>query len=172
MTQAAYDMICVYVFRQREHGVEFLLLRRAPDVYMGGTWQPVYGSVEGAETGWQAALRELREEAGLVPDGFYQAGSVDSFYVALTDTIYHCPVFAAEVPGDAEVALNAEHDGFDWVHLDDLPDRLMWPGQRRLLAEIVQDIIRDSPAKAFLQIRTEPTGSDDVQARSTPRDAT
>lgn len=152
MSHASYDMTCVYVFRHREHGAEFLLLRRTVDQYMGGTWQPVYGSIDHGETAWQAALREMREETGLAPDRLYQASTVDSFYVAASDTVYHCPVFAAEVPGDAEVTLNAEHDAFDWVHVDDVSGRLIWPGQRRAVAEIVEEIVRDGPAKAFLQI--------------------
>ncbi len=152
MSRASYDMTCTYVFRHREHGAEFLLLRRAAKSYMGGSWQPVYGSIEAGETAWQAALRELREETGLVPDRLYQVNTVDSFYVAGSDTVYHSPVFAAEVPGDAEVTLNAEHDAFDWIHVDDVAGQLLWPGQRRSLAEIVQDIVRDGPARPYLQI--------------------
>ncbi|MBI4581950.1 MAG: NUDIX domain-containing protein [Planctomycetes bacterium] len=153
MTRVSHDMMCVYVFRHREHGPEFLLLRRAAGDYMGGTWQPVYGGIREGETAWQAALREMREETGLVPSRLYQANSVDSFYTAGNDTVYHCPVFAAEVPGDAEVALNAEHDEFDWVHVDDVAAQLIWPGQRRAVAEIVQEIIRGGPAQQFLEIR-------------------
>lgn len=153
MTQASCDLACVYVFRHREHGPEFLLLRRAADSYMGGTWQPIYGGIEVGETASQAALREMREETGLMPDRLFQANSVDTFYVADNDTVYSCPVFAAEVPGDAQVELNPEHDAFDWVHADEIAGQLMWPGQRRMVGEIVEEIIRGGPGKPFLQIR-------------------
>lgn len=152
MTRASHDMVCVFVFRYREHGPEFLLLLRSADRYMGETWHPVYGGVEAGETAWQAALREMAEETGLRPDRLYQADTVESFYVARNDTVYHCPAFAAEVAGDAEVRLNPENTDFEWVHLDDLPGRLMWPSQQRIFSEIVQEIINGGPAKPYLEI--------------------
>lgn len=155
MTEPARRMICVYVFRHREHGSEFLLLLRSPERYMGGTWQPVTGGVEAGETAWQAALREMGEETGLTPLRFYQADGVETFYVARTDTVHQCPVFAAEVPGDAEVVLNPENTQADWVHVDQIAGRLLWPGQRRSVAEIVQEIVGGGPARPYLEIPLE-----------------
>jgi len=158
MTRVSHDLVSVYVFRRRDRGPEFLLLLRAPDRYMGGTWQPVSGGVEAGETAWQAALRELREETGLVPDRFYQANTVESFYVARTDTVYHAPAFAAEVSGDAEVRLNDEHTDLEWIPVGEFSGRLLWPGQRRVFAEIVQEIINGGPARPYLEIPMQATG--------------
>jgi dATP pyrophosphohydrolase len=50
-------------------GRYLVIRRRTP--YLKGTWQMVSGAVEAGETGWAAALREIEEETGLVPERFY-----------------------------------------------------------------------------------------------------
>jgi dATP pyrophosphohydrolase len=150
----SYDVVCVYVYRYREHGPEFLLLKRAPGRYMAETWQPVSGGILSGETAARAAVREMREETGLIPVQLFQVDRIESFYVAATDTAYHCPAFAAEVAGDAEVALNGEHTACDWVHQAEIQGRLLWPAQRQSVGEIVQEIIQGGPARPYLQIPT------------------
>src|SRR6059058_5577411 len=120
---------------------------------MGGTWQTVRGVAEGSETAPQAALRELSEETGLAPVEFYGLSSIDSFYTARFDTIWHCAVFAAVVDGAADVRLNGEHDAHRWVALDDAPPLLMWQRERELLDEIRREILAPGLAKPHLLIK-------------------
>src|SRR5947199_2648652 len=112
-----YDMVCCFVVRPGEGAGphELLQLRRAKDDYMGGVWSTVREKVEAGETAYGAALRELREEAGIAPTEFYQLDTVDVFYLHGDDTIWHCPGFCAVVPRDVKVTLNPEHDAFRWV---------------------------------------------------------
>jgi dATP pyrophosphohydrolase len=152
MPRDAYDMVSVYLFRQDGEDAQFLMLRRAPDIPFGGTWQPVYGGIKPDETAWQAAIREMREETGLLPVELYQANTVNSFYVAADDTVYHCPCFAARVEADGAVELNDEHDAFEWLNPDAMRQRLMWAGQKRIFEEIVQEIVNPGPAIAYLRI--------------------
>lgn len=125
---------------------------RAPGRILAGTWQAVHGKIEGSETAWQAALRELREETRLTPTAFWQLEIVNSFYVARTDKLMMCPGFAAEVSPDAFVQLCEEHDDFAWWPADVARERYMWPGQRAAVAEIMKVIIADKPAAEHMRI--------------------
>ncbi|GMV95867.1 MAG: hypothetical protein AMXMBFR83_02360 [Phycisphaerae bacterium] len=166
MPRVVSEIVDVYVFRrpagaatanarqeaQSGAGVEFLLLRRSPGEYLGGTWQAVHGRIEPGETAWQTALRELREETGLTPIELYQIDAVNTFYMAADDVVHHCPCFAAEVGGQAGVVLDAEHEAFEWVSAEDAMRRFIWPGQRRAVREIIEEILRPGPATAYLRI--------------------
>src|SRR2546430_1217020 len=98
-----YDMVCCFVVRlgAAEGGHEFLQLRRAPGDFMSGTWQAVCGRIERGEAAWQTALRELDEETSLQPMEFYQLDTVNLFYLAAADSLWHCPGFCALVGQDA-----------------------------------------------------------------------
>jgi dATP pyrophosphohydrolase len=155
MTRVLCEIADAYVFRRQKGKAEFLLLRRAASEALGGIWTTIAGRIEPGETAWQAALRELREETGLVPENFYQIDAVNTFYMACDDAIHHCPCFAAEVPPDAEVRLNEEHDAFEWLEVESATARLTWPGQRRAVREIVEEIITPGAATPFLKIKIE-----------------
>lgn len=150
-----YDMVACYVVRPGERAGgehEFLLLRRAPGEYMGGAWAVVRGTREGGETAPAAALRELKEETGLVPREFYQLDTVDVFYLAKGDTIWHCPGFCAVVDRDATVTLDAEHDAHRWVPRSAIANEVLWPGERDHLAELFREILDDGPAMRYLRL--------------------
>ncbi len=81
------------------------------------------------------ALRELREETGLVPARCYNLSRVESFYRHATDEVGFIPVFAVFV-GGAPVRLSAEHDAFEWLPVPAAQGRLAWPRERRGLEDI------------------------------------
>lgn len=70
---------------------------------LAGIWCQIARKVEGGETAWQAALRELYEETGLAPDAFYSADICEQFYEADRDAITVAPVFVAFIDSAAEV---------------------------------------------------------------------
>jgi dATP pyrophosphohydrolase len=146
-----YYVSC-FVVRPAGESHEFLQLRRRPGKYMGDTWQLVTGGIDEDETAWQAALRELHEEASLLPVEFYQVDVVNSFYLASTDTISQSPMFCAIVPAGADVHINHEHTAFRWVARDRIMSAVMWPGERAALAEIFREILDNGPAKPYLRI--------------------
>ncbi len=119
---------------------------------MGGTWQAVYGQSEAGETPVAAVLREMREESGLVPAELYRLDQVSVFYIAATDTMWHCIPFCAIVTREQLVVLNDEHDAARWVHISDAERLFMWKDNRDAIQDIRNHILTDSLAKPFLRI--------------------
>ena len=149
-----HDMVSCYVVRPDAWGAshEFMQLRRAAGDYMGGTWQIVRGTSEPGETAPKAALRELREEAGLVPEEFYRLTHLEVFYIPADETIWHCPAFCAVVGRDADVQLNAEHDAVRWVPRASIDASTMWASEQVAIADLCRNILDNGPAKPFLRI--------------------
>lgn len=149
-----FDMVSCFVVRPGEsaNSHEFLQLRRAAHDFMGGAWSTVRGKIERGETAWAAALRELQEEAGIIPSEYYQLDTVDVFYLHGDDTLWHCPGFCAVVGRDATVTLNPEHDAFRWIDRSRATDDFMWPGERLQIAELCREILDNGAAKPYLRI--------------------
>lgn len=135
MTTFRVAFVDVYVLRQGVTGLETLVLRRGTAGRCPGSWEAVHGSIEAGEHPRDAALRELREETGLVPRRLYNLSRVESFYRHGTDEVGFIPVFAAFV-GEAEVTLSHEHDAAEWMPLPAAQGRLAWPRERRALEDI------------------------------------
>ena len=123
-------VVDVYPYRIQRDAPELLVLRRSDQASYAGTWRMVGGTMEADEAAWQAALRELREETGLVPEQFWALPSLNHFYEWQHDRINLIPAFAAEVSGAP--TLNHEHDYWSWVSVGEAEQRLQWPEQQRL----------------------------------------
>ena len=159
----AVVIVDCYVFRRTPAGVEFLFLKRRPGAYLGDTWHAVHGKIEANETAWQAALRELREEAGLTPARFWQLEFVNTFYAAKWDRVLCCPGFVAEVAADAAVRLSEEHTAYRWIARDEARSAFLWPGQRAAIAEVLAEVVDAGPAERHLRIDVPPA-SDQTRA--------
>ena len=151
-----YDMVTCFVVRPADDGVlrEFLQLRRAKGEFLEGAWGAIHGRIERGETAWQAALRELREEAGLTPLEFYQLDTINQFYLVPGDCVWHVPGFCALVARDAQITLNEEHDDFRWIDRSQTDRDFLWPGERRQVEELCREILDNGPAKSYLRIST------------------
>ena len=154
-----HNMISCYVVRETHDGAshEILQLRRVQNDFMGGTWQAIYGQSETDETPVNAVLRELKEEAGLVPAELYRLDQVSVFYIASTDTMWHCIPFCAIVTRGQPVVLNDEHDAARWVDSSDAERLFMWKDNRDAIRDIRNHILTDSLAKPFLRIHLPQT---------------
>jgi dATP pyrophosphohydrolase len=150
-----YDMVTCFVVRPGADGTlsELLQLRRAKGEFLEGAWGAIHGLIEGSETAWQAALRELREEAGLAPLEFYQLDTINQFYLVEGDCVWHVPGFCAVVGRDAGVTLNEEHDDLRWIDRSRVDRDFLWPGERRQLEELCREVLDNGPAKAYLRIK-------------------
>lgn len=145
MPEIVTRFVDVHVFRRGPNGDEWLILKRAPHVPVPGAWGMVQGHIEDGEKAYETAVRELREESGLEPIGFWQASYVNRFYLAETDQIILSPVFCAEAQPDAAVALCDEHTEFRWVGPQQAMDAYPWPGQRKSLQICRQQFVEHEP---------------------------
>ena len=147
------DLVDVWLFRvDPERGLEFLLLRRAPQRTLAGLWQGVSGRLEDGELIVEGALRELREETGLVPadlEAFYDLDQVNSFHVAALNGVVTAAVFAARLGPETAVRLSYEHDRAEWVDTAEATRRSVWPAYRELVARIRDHLVDPELARWF-----------------------
>jgi len=95
-----------------ERAGRILILKRALGD-MTGWWYVPGGALEPGETLEDGALRELYEEAGLVPTGALQSigrETIPAYGREFVQTFFTAPCEAGDV------ALNQEHSAYRWVH--------------------------------------------------------
>lgn len=148
--------VSVVLIREVAGRYEVLLLRRTRT--MRGEWCQVAGAIEPGETAWQAALREVQEETGLVPQTLYSGDLCEQFYEADQDAISLLPVFVGFVSGDAQVILNAEHSEHRWLGFEDAVALVPFAGQRHLLRHVHTEFAARTP-HPLLKVWTNPEGS-------------
>jgi dATP pyrophosphohydrolase len=138
MTDVRVSLVDVYVVRPAPAGAfEILALQRSTAGRCAGSWETVHGHIEGDESPVLAALRELREETGLVPQRLFNISRVEAFYRHAIDEVALIPVFAAMVPADATVTLSAEHAAHEWLTAREVVTRLAWPRERRAVPDVL-----------------------------------
>lgn len=152
------DAIAVYVYRRpAPDQIEFLQIRRSDQTgEYQHSWQIVYGGIEKGESAVAAALRELQEEIGVTRQQIklmLQVEYLESFYFQPHDYVVMMPVFSVELPMNAELTLNAEHDAHRWVPMQDIPTHFMWRTQREALAAVMDEVLHPGLAREFLTIK-------------------
>lgn len=109
-----------------------LIARRARD---GGLlWSLPKGHVEAGETNEEAALREIKEETGIVGRVVRPIGAIDYWFVfdnrRIHKTVHH---FLVRATGGELTDTDVEVADVAWVSFDDLADRLAYPNERDLV---------------------------------------
>src|SRR5690349_10681741 len=132
MTRVQPDVVDVYVIRPYRASWRVLTLQRASHTRCPGSWETVHGHIEADESPQQAAVREVREETGLVIDRLYTV-TVQPFYLHMIDTVELAIVFAAFVPEPGVVTLGVEHQAHEWLPVDMARKRFLWPRSRTAL---------------------------------------
>jgi dATP pyrophosphohydrolase len=140
--------VSVVVIRRSTADAEVLLLRRTRS--LAGEWCQIAGAVEPGETAWQAALRESREETGLVLERLYSADICEQFYEADRDAISLLPVFVGIAAPDAAVRLNPEHSAFRWVGFGEAAGMVPFAGQRHVLRHVEREFVAREPSRWLL----------------------
>jgi dATP pyrophosphohydrolase len=137
MTTIRVSYVNVYVLRGVGDELEVLVLRRGSSGRCPHSWETVHGHIDAGETPAEAALREMTEESGLVPEQFYNLSRVEMFYRHGLDEVALIPVFAAWVDPKAVPVLSPEHDRAEWLSPAKAKARLAWPREVRALEDIV-----------------------------------
>jgi 8-oxo-dGTP pyrophosphatase MutT (NUDIX family) len=107
-------------------GEEVLLQHRAVWSHHGGTWGTPGGALHPGESPHAGALREVREELGLLPDDVVLgAQSVDDHGGWAYTTVLATPARGIE-PGD--LRLDGESEGAAWIPLAGLGGVPLHPG--------------------------------------------
>lgn len=145
--------IAAYVCKVVSGHGRYLVVRRSTP-YLKDTWQMVSGRVEPGETGWEAALREIEEETGLVPDRFYSAELIEQFYEPAQNCVNLVPVFVGFVGTDREVRISEEHDAFEWIGVEDAGRYLPFEHQRLAIRDIERRFVQETPNE-FLRLDTD-----------------
>ncbi len=146
-------MIEAHIFRKKENGIEFLLLKRNEKEIYPGLWQMVTGKIRKNEKAYNAALREIKEETGLKPKRFWVVPNVNSFYSHEKNYISLMPVFAGEVEINSKVIICKEHCDFGWFKPNEAKKLLAWPGQRRSVDIITEYFLKEISFWNFVEIK-------------------
>ncbi len=131
----------VFIYRMTGDVPEYLILRRSDKVIYSGIWSVCAGKIEPGEKAYEAAVREMREETGLVPEELYNVDAVNVFYDPANDEMHAVPVFLAKVAAQ-EVTLNDEHTEFQWHAEEEAVKMLHWLSHKnnvRLIQKCLTD---------------------------------
>jgi type II secretory ATPase GspE/PulE/Tfp pilus assembly ATPase PilB-like protein/8-oxo-dGTP pyrophosphatase MutT (NUDIX family) len=137
MAQVQVGTVDVFVIRPLESGWRVLALQRAHNTRCPLAWEPVHGHVEGGEEPEDAAVREVREEAGLTVERLYNV-RVQPFYLHRIHTVQLAIVFAAFLGEGGNVVIGSEHQRAEWLSVDEALGRFAFPAERASLREIVE----------------------------------
>lgn len=137
MATVNVGMIEVHLLSHEAGAWQVLALQRSLTTRCPGAWETVHGRIETGEEPEHAAVREVREETGLVVQRLYNV-TVQPFYLHRTHVVELSVVFAAFVDRSAPVTLGEEHARFEWLAPDEAAERFFWPAERLAMRQALQ----------------------------------
>lgn len=137
MAQVQVGTVDVLVIRARPDGWRVLALQRGLGTRCPGSWETVHGHIDPGEEPEDAAVREVREETGLVVDRLYNV-RVQPFYLHKQHIVQLAVVFAAFVGETGPVETGPEHQAAEWLTVDDALVRFSFPAERESLRVAVE----------------------------------
>ncbi len=125
MSVVVSKIVEVFVYRMVDGRREFLLLKRSDAEIHPGIWSVCGGTMNQGEKAYETAVREMKEETGLIPVKLFKADTVNIFYEDIDDRVHIVPVFLAEAD-NSQVVLSHEHSEFAWTDLNTAHKLLHW----------------------------------------------
>ena len=126
--------VVLFVVRRSADTHEYLLVRRSGGRF-AGQWWPVAGTSRPEEPPHRTALRELREETGLVPVSLYKTRLEAPHF----EERGFLSIFVAFVEASAEVILNCEHDAFRWLSANGLKSLI--PVHTHRAIDVIEELV-------------------------------
>jgi len=123
----------IVVYYKRKERMEYLLLH-----YESGHWDFPKGGIEDGETKQQAAIRELKEETGLlvqIHEGFehsFEYFFKDKFGEFAKKKVY----FFIGKSKTKRVELSFEHIAYEWLAFEDAYEKLTYENTKQLLQKV------------------------------------
>ena len=104
-------------------------------------WSLPKGHVEAGESEPETAVREVAEETGILGGVVGKLGTIDFWFVAegrrVHKTVHHYLLLAADPVHGLELSdADVEVSEVEWVPMDELPARLAYADERRLLEKV------------------------------------
>jgi len=143
------DMIEVHLFKIVDGDLKYLILKRSENEIFPGLWQMVTGKIECGEKAYETAIREIKEETGLIPKKLWVVPNINSFYSQADDCISLLPVFAAQLSSSCSVKISEEHCEYKWVSSKEAKKLFAWEGQRKSVDIIENYFVKE---KNFLDL--------------------
>lgn len=140
--------VVLFVIRRGADSHQYLLVRRSGGRF-AGQWWPVTGTSLPDESPHRTALRELREETGLVPVSLHKT----RLKAPHAEERGFLSVFLAFVGGSAEVVLNYEHDEFQWLSADGVKSLI--PVQTHRSIDAIEELIGSSSLEGAVRVWPE-----------------
>ena len=114
--EGLFHLVCEVIVRHADGS--YLLMRRAPEKPHGGMWEATAGgSALKGENALECAVRELREETGIVPDRLTEIGRVAQ---DRNRTLYVEYLCITNCDKDSVTLQEGETDAWRWVSREDL----------------------------------------------------
>lgn len=145
--------IAAYICRVEGGKGRYLILKRKSS-HLSDSWQMVSGKIEKGEKAWEAALREITEETGLIPDRFYSVNKLEQFYEASQNCINLVPIFVGFIDSDQPVKISPEHSEYKWVLPEEAKEFLCFEHQTETMCMIEKKFVKQKPLE-FLRIKTK-----------------
>jgi 8-oxo-dGTP pyrophosphatase MutT (NUDIX family) len=134
----------IIIYRKTKEGIKFLLLYHG-----GGYWNFPKGKIEAEEKSFQAALREIREETGLIKQDLKfadlpaQAGNFKTYekFVfwrgrgALKVKVFKIVIFYLAETKKSWIKISYEHDGYAWLTYKEAINILKHKDSQRVLMQ-------------------------------------
>ena len=122
----------IVLYNDDNDEVQFLVLK-----YPGGHWDFVKGKMENSEEPKQTAIRETKEETGIIDvefiDGFNEEISY-TFYVK-NEEINKKVIFYLGKTKSTEIIISHEHLDFAWLNFKDAIERITYENAERVLTK-------------------------------------
>lgn len=124
------------------HQKKVLILRVNPD--RGGFWQTVTGKMEEGESFADGALREAKEETGLIYSRLPQYLGLEYRFPSrwggmAHERAFYLPLFGGSEP-PAPTLDGKEHDAFEWVSPEEAMKRVKFPSNQQAIERAAKGV--------------------------------